>query len=115
MLRSPPSCHVITHAQPDFVVISHSHYDHLCARSVEALRAHFSGASASAKASSASSSSSSSSSEPLHWYVPLGLADWFRAAGVAHVTELDWWQEANHKGVRVVPMRARVMHCTASR
>ncbi len=69
-------------SQPDFVVISHSHYDHLCATSVAQLCARF-------------------ASPPLQWYVPLGLADWFRAAGVSAVTELDWWQEAAHGPVRV--------------
>jgi N-acyl-phosphatidylethanolamine-hydrolysing phospholipase D len=76
-------------SQPDFVLISHSHYDHLCSASVAALRAHF---------GEGRSGAAASSSAPLHWYVPLGLADWFRSAGVTAVTELDWWQEARHAG-----------------
>ena len=72
------------------MVISHSHYDHLCAASVAELRAHFGEGSKGAAASAT----------PLHWYVPLGLGAWFQAAGVRAVTELDWWQEAQHKGVR---------------
>lgn len=34
--------------------------------------------------------------EALRWYVPLGLAAWFHAEGVANVVELDWWEEAQH-------------------
>lgn len=87
------------------MVISHSHYDHLCSASVAALRAAFGDGGAKAAPSAAAAASSSpatSPSRPLHWYVPLGLAAWFHAAGVAaeHVTELDWWQEAQHGKVR---------------
>ncbi len=74
-------------------MISHSHYDHLCSASVEALRAHFGGGGDDVAAAKRG--------KPLHWYVPLGLAPWFRNAGVAAVTELDWWEEAQHGGVRV--------------
>ncbi len=37
-------------------------------------------------------------------YVPLGLASWFRSAGVASIVELDWWQEVQHpdSSVKVV-------------
>jgi len=79
------------------VVISHSHYDHLCARSVEQLRSHFSGG-----GSGGDDVAAAKRGKPLHWYVPLGLAPWFRDAGVAtsSVTELDWWEEARHGGVR---------------
>lgn len=84
--------------QPDFVVISHSHYDHLCSRSVEDLRARFGAGGALAVAAKAAGAAAS---KPLHWYVPLGMAAWFHDAGVAEVTELDWWEEAEHKGVHV--------------
>jgi len=56
---------------PDaFAVISHSHYDHLDAFTVDALPA------------------------SVGWYVPLGLGAWFRDRGRTNVVELDWWQSA---------------------
>jgi N-acyl-phosphatidylethanolamine-hydrolysing phospholipase D len=56
---------------PDaFAVISHNHYDHLDRATVEALPA------------------------TVAWFVPLGLARWFRERGRANVVELDWWQSA---------------------
>ena len=58
---------------PKFVLISHAHYDHLCESSVLALHAKF---------------------PALRWFVPLGLATWFRSRGISDVTELDWWQTA---------------------
>lgn len=61
-------------AVPDdaIAVLSHSHYDHLDADTVERLPA------------------------SVAWFVPLGLADWFRDRGRTRVTELDWWQSARH-------------------
>ncbi|MFI5318943.1 MAG: MFS transporter [Myxococcota bacterium] len=53
-----------------FALVSHNHYDHLDAFTVGALPADFA------------------------WFVPLGLADWFRARGRENVVELDWWQSA---------------------
>lgn len=53
-----------------FAVISHNHYDHLDEFTVKALPA------------------------SVGWYVPLGLAAWFRERGRRDVTELDWWQSA---------------------
>ena len=32
----------------------------------------------------------------MRWFVPLGLADWFRQRGRDHVVELDWWQSATN-------------------
>ena len=55
------------------VVISHNHYDHLDRTSVKALAAR---------------------QPDLPFLVPLGLADWFRRAGIKRVTELDWWQSS---------------------
>ena len=51
-------------------MLSHNHYDHLDAWTVERLPA------------------------GVAWYVPLGMADWLRARGVREVVELDWWQSA---------------------
>jgi L-ascorbate metabolism protein UlaG (beta-lactamase superfamily) len=53
-----------------FAVISHSHYDHLDADTVERLP------------------------PSVGWYVPLGLGEFFRGRGRSDVTELDWWQSA---------------------
>ena len=49
----------------------------------------------------AAKAAGAAASKPLHWYVPLGMAAWFHDAGVRDVTELDWWEEASHGGVRV--------------
>jgi N-acyl-phosphatidylethanolamine-hydrolysing phospholipase D len=55
-----------------FAVLSHNHYDHLDAWTVDRLPA------------------------DLPWFVPLGLGRWFRARGRSQVAELDWWQSARH-------------------
>jgi N-acyl-phosphatidylethanolamine-hydrolysing phospholipase D len=53
-----------------FAVVSHNHYDHLDSYTVDRLP------------------------ESVDWFVPLGLAKWFRARGRSRVVELDWWQSA---------------------
>lgn len=68
--RDPP-CSIEQLPRLDAVVISHTHYDHLDADSVTALNSHFGSA--------------------LHWFVPLGLAEWMQKTGCENVTELDWW------------------------
>jgi L-ascorbate metabolism protein UlaG (beta-lactamase superfamily) len=54
----------------DAVMISHNHYDHLCDATLAALHA---------------------AGQRPHYYVPLGLKDWFVARGLDRVTEMDWW------------------------
>lgn len=66
----------------DAVVLSHNHYDHLCERSVKALHARF--------------------GDGLKWFVPLGLAAWFNKRSITNVVEMDWWEEVEFKGARVV-------------
>jgi N-acyl-phosphatidylethanolamine-hydrolysing phospholipase D len=66
----PPGVPVESVPPDAFAVISHNHYDHLDAWTVETLPA------------------------SVGWYVPLGLAAWFRDRGREDVTELDWWQSA---------------------
>ena len=64
----------------DAVIISHDHYDHLDADTIEAL------------------------GNSTHYYVPLALKSWFIEQGIAeqNVTELDWWQgAANSEQLRV--------------
>jgi N-acyl-phosphatidylethanolamine-hydrolysing phospholipase D len=53
-----------------FAILSHNHYDHLDTDTVERLPA------------------------SVQWFVPLGLANWFRERGRPNVVELDWWQSA---------------------
>jgi N-acyl-phosphatidylethanolamine-hydrolysing phospholipase D len=55
-----------------FGVVSHDHYDHLDAYTVKQLPA------------------------SMAWFVPLGLAAWFRKRGRQNVVELDWWQSGHH-------------------
>ncbi|GAM21275.1 hypothetical protein SAMD00019534_044500 [Acytostelium subglobosum LB1] len=64
-------CQVTELPKADFVVISHSHYDHLDINVVKAL------------------------GNSTHWFVPKGLKQWFTSCGVTTVTELEWWEEAD--------------------
>jgi N-acyl-phosphatidylethanolamine-hydrolysing phospholipase D len=61
----------------DAVVISHDHYDHLDADTVERLaREH----------------------RP-RFFVPLGLKAWLADHGIRDVVELDWWEAADYRGI----------------
>ncbi|MGW4688199.1 MBL fold metallo-hydrolase [Streptomyces sp. NPDC004244] len=60
----------------DAVVISHNHYDHLDAPTLRRLPRY----------------------TPL--FVPAGLGRWCRRRGFTRVTELDWWEAAELRGVR---------------
>ncbi len=64
----------------DVVLVSHNHYDHLDAASVQALNTHAQGATL--------------------FLVPLGLKRWFADLGVSNVEELDWWQSRELRGVQ---------------
>jgi len=68
--KTPPGIPLSAVPAHAFAVLSHNHYDHLDAWTVERLP------------------------EGLAWYVPLGMAAWFRERGVREVVELDWWQSA---------------------
>jgi len=66
----PPGIPLASIPADAFAVVSHNHYDHLDEGTVEGLPA------------------------SVGWYVPKGLAGWFRARGRTDVTELDWWESA---------------------
>jgi N-acyl-phosphatidylethanolamine-hydrolysing phospholipase D len=69
----PPGIPIESVPPDAFAVVSHNHYDHLDAYTVERLP------------------------PSVKWYVPLGLGEWFRERGRTHVTELDWWESAQHE------------------
>jgi L-ascorbate metabolism protein UlaG (beta-lactamase superfamily) len=71
----------------DVVMISHNHYDHLDADSVQRLAAMPEGS--------------------PRFLVPLGLKPWFVSLGITRVDEYDWWQEAREGALRItfVPMQ----------
>ena len=64
----------------DAVVISHNHYDHLDFRTVRHLSRQAAGS--------------------PRFFVPLGLRAWFVGQGMPEVTELDWWDSADFRGLR---------------
>jgi N-acyl-phosphatidylethanolamine-hydrolysing phospholipase D len=66
----PPGIPIASVPEDAFAVLSHNHYDHLDAWTVENLPAN------------------------IGWYVPLGMAEWFRKRGRHDVVELDWWETA---------------------
>jgi len=68
---SPPGIPLAAVPPDAFAVLSHNHYDHLDGWSVRHLPA------------------------TIPWFVPLGLAGFFRDRG-RQVTELDWWQSVRH-------------------
>jgi N-acyl-phosphatidylethanolamine-hydrolysing phospholipase D len=64
----------------DAVVISHDHYDHLDAETVERLaREHH-----------------------PRFFVPLGLRPWLKERGITDVVELDWWDTVAFRGLTFV-------------
>jgi N-acyl-phosphatidylethanolamine-hydrolysing phospholipase D len=66
----------------DLVLISHNHYDHLDAASVDMLNAQAGG--------------------PPLFVVPLGIKPWLAARGITRVVELDWWDAHPHEGLEIV-------------
>lgn len=61
----------------DVVTVSHNHMDHMDAATLRRL------------------------GPSVRYVVPLGLADWFVREGLRDVIELDWWQSADIRGVKV--------------
>lgn len=65
----------------DLVMISHNHYDHLDAPTVQRLAAAPGGG--------------------PRFLVPLGLKAWFNSLGITRVEEYDWWQQASEGELRI--------------
>ncbi len=70
----------------DVVLISHNHYDHLSLPSLKALY---------------------NAQPEIHYFVPLGLAEIIRSAGISRVTELDWWQTIQHGKLEITSTAVR--------
>ncbi|KAJ1666054.1 hypothetical protein IW140_005848 [Coemansia sp. RSA 1813] len=68
----PAPCRLEDLPQPDIVLVSHNHFDHLDVDVVKAL------------------------GNSVTWYVPLGLRQWFARQGIYRVKEMDWWQESEY-------------------
>lgn len=66
----------------DAVVISHNHYDHLDADTVDRLHARH--------------------GDALRFFVPLGLKPWFLERGIDNVSEMDWWDEVQLGKLHIV-------------
>ena len=65
----------------DIVLVSHNHYDHMDAETLERLAAQAGG--------------------PPRYFVGLGLKRWFEARGIDTAVELDWWDSRAVDGVTV--------------
>ena len=65
----------------DVVLISHNHFDHLDAASVDALNTQRGG--------------------PPLFLVPLGVDAWMKERGIVNVKALDWWDEEPLSGVKI--------------
>ena len=84
--KTPVSLSIDELPQLDAVLISHNHYDHLDSATVRRIGRRFPDA---------------------HFFVPLGLKKWFARRGIRHITELDWWQAANWKGMVMTAVPAQ--------
>lgn len=67
----------------DIVIISHDHYDSLDTNTVRKLRSRAGG-------------------DKTAFFVPLGLGEWFQRLGVTNVMEMDWWDEQQRDGLRII-------------
>ena len=77
----PPSLTFQELPHIDLVVLSHNHYDHLDQTTVQRLNRQAGG--------------------PPKFFVPLGLKAWFKAHGIDHTLELDWWDIADFAALAV--------------
>jgi len=76
---TPPALRVEELPPIDVIVVSHNHYDHLDAPTIEALP----------------------QKDKINIVVPLGLGSFFTERGYSHVTELDWFGKAEVGAITV--------------
>jgi N-acyl-phosphatidylethanolamine-hydrolysing phospholipase D len=82
---NPPSVKLKELPTIDYIVISHSHYDHLDKKTVQQIGSN------------------------TKWLVPLGLKQWFVRAGVKEksVMEFDWWDAKKFKDATITATPAQ--------
>ena len=80
--HQPPGVPAASIPKGAVATISHNHYDHLDAWTVENLP------------------------EDVTWFVPVGLGDYVESLG-RRAVELDWWRSAEQSGVRVTCLPAQ--------
>lgn len=81
---SPPGISIENLPPIDMVVISHDHYDHLSASTLESLQ----------------------NKEKIEVVVPLKLKGFFLNIGYRHITELDWHESVNIDGINFTALPA---------
>ena len=84
----PPAISVEDLPEIDLVLISHNHYDHLDYGTIRQLI-------------------KKQDEKQPHFYVPLGLSQWFKITGAQFVNELDWWKEDDFKGWKITSVPAQ--------
>lgn len=84
--KTPAPIHINELHQLDAVLISHNHYDHLDSSTIRQIARRF---------------------PNTHFFVPLGLKQWFTRRGIFHVTELDWWQSVSLEGMTFTAVPAQ--------
>lgn len=73
----------------DVILLSHDHYDHLDAATVDGLR--------------------DRPGVAPTWLTPLGYRSWFARRGVGRVVELDWWEEASLETASGAALRVKAL------
>ena len=79
---TPSPVQILDLPRIDVVLISHNHYDHLDEASIREI---------------------AKIQPSVEFLVPLGLKSLLEDWGVKNVSELDWWQQVQRKGVTIQP------------
>lgn len=80
----PPGISLAGLPPVDIIIISHNHYDHLDAETIDTMPG----------------------KENIHVFVPLGLKPFFAKRGYRHIRELDWHQSAVLDGLQMTALPA---------
>jgi N-acyl-phosphatidylethanolamine-hydrolysing phospholipase D len=79
----PPGIDMENLPDIDIVIISHDHYDSLDINTVRKLYSRAGG-------------------DNTKFFVPLGLREWFKKLGINNVIDMDWWDEQEVDGLRII-------------